>query len=498
MRIMYDSLPRPLAPSLATQTDFNYNEACEPRDLVAHGREKEGIRIDGTTGLDESKSAMKTNRNRKQARYKEIDSEMAPKPNERKNENVEIKYAKSSEETQPSRITLSPRPYRHQAEASKNEGDDDDSVPRYNDPAAVYLTPKSQKSTWTTRAFDDDESVGSLTSKSRPLEAILMTQFDLCFHEARELVSRGRDNLGTPAIGSMWSDELETECRRLVKEDDTKQISVKEKHVKLPMKKSLKNASSIPLSSPRQQKYFDYEDCKADYDHVEITDDEDDHDTGRQSKNPTNLYMSPKNTSKPARPRRRVGEQKKRMGSVDSDDLSFLIEPLDYDESLQDTTVCEKDSSCCNFELQTQLDEVPGNATPENSISKTTNYYDFVTDNKTRLTTGGDAWFYNKESDETHVTEASTVETGIPSVIYIFHRMSEDDDITEYDGRGESYFSPRSSIPRSPVKSGMRKGLRGVLSSRFLVSPFGSAKSSGKNKVSIGKEENFTRTFVDL
>jgi hypothetical protein len=349
--------------------------------------------------------------------------------------------------------------------------------------------------------------------KRRPLEATLMMQFDLDFHEAREIAEKGRENLGLSADGSSRLDELTAECLRLAQEDVDRKRAIPDVHfdphassaakpqyteiffdptvLSTPTPASptveTKPSRASPTSVAQTKKEFDYGDYKADYFDLDASDD--DEYALRRSSDPVNVYLTPKPIRATLSKFRRRADEHKSSGSTDSDDLSFLVEPLGADESLQDTSAWEKETreketSSFQLEPRPRRDSTPRPAPKPMPVPAAL------------LTAHKSPESCHKTSDATHATEASTVDSGIPTIIYCFHRADDDDDGDDEVGSfGSPTKTPKDSSPQKSKKKSLTRFTSGALTPHSAST---GKRSVGRSKSHLEKRENFERLFVDL
>jgi hypothetical protein len=346
--------------------------------------------------------------------------------------------------------------------------------------------------------------------KRRPLEATLMLQFDLDFHEAREIAEKGRENLGLPVDGSSRLDELTAECLRLAQEDADRKRAIPDVHfdphasgtakpqyteiffdptvlnTSTPASptKEVKPSRASPTSVAQTKKEFDYGDYKADYFDPDASDD--DEYALRRSSDPANVYLTPQPIRATFSKFRRRADEHKSSRSADSDDLSFLVEPLGADESLQDTSAWEKEkwekeTSSFQPEQRPRRDSTPRPAPKPMPVPAAL---------QTAHTSPESC---HKTSDATHATEASTVDSGIPTIIYCFHRADDDDD--DIGSLGSPTKTPKSSSPQKSKKKLLNRFTSGALTP---LSASSGKRSVGRSKSHLEKRENFERLFVDL
>jgi hypothetical protein len=327
-------------------------------------------------------------------------------------------------------------------------------------------------------------------------------QFDLDFHEAREIAEKGRENLGLEVDGSSRWKALTAECLRLAQEDADSKRAIPDVHfdphasgAAKPLYTEIFFDPAVPNTPPQASptilvkpsraphtsvaqtnKEFDYGDYKADYFDLDASDDAEY--ALRRSSDPVKVYLTPKPIRSTLSKFRRRADEHKSSGSTDSDDLSFLVEPLRADESLQDTSAWEKetrgkDTSSFQPEQRPRRDSTLRPAPTPMPVPAAL------------LTAHMSPESCHKTSDATHATEASTVDSGIPTIVYCFHRADDDDD--DVGSLGSPTKTPKDSLPQKSKKK--------ALTSHSAPS---GKRCVGRSKSHLAKRGNFERLFVDL
>lgn len=219
-----------------------------------------------------------------------------------------------------------------------------------------------------------------------------MIQHDVAFREARDIVAKGRSNLGLPN-GVDWTAELKAECLRLLEESSNPgdyRAGVDT------YTETKENDDAISFEGSSRPPIMQWSKGEMSHDH-KMDDDEEDEEhenTIRQTIVPVNVYISPqppKRKPKIGTPLQKLRDLQ-RLESVGTDS-SYLIQPLSDDES-----------------SMREIDDGKNHAGRSPRGRATRNGPNILATPEP----------VNPKCDETHATEESTVEGGIPSVIYIF------------------------------------------------------------------------------